>query len=96
MKYNTVTVTIPTGHDDPDSPAAKAAHVADLVRVYRDIIAPGDPLDIAVADLVADLLHYADTIADADRGYGVDGALGPWVAERAVDHYEFEAELAPS
>lgn len=89
-EHHTVTVTITTGHDDPASPAAKAAHVADLVRVYGDLLDPGESLDLVVMDLVADLLHFADTIPEDQRDYGVTGPLAPWVIERATNHYHFE------
>lgn len=94
MKHHTVTVTIAAGHDAPESPAAKAAHVADIVRVYGDILDHGEGRDMVVMDLVADLLHYADTIPEDERAWGVTGALAPWVVERALAHYE--AELAQS
>lgn len=97
-KNHTVTVNLPTGYDENpdelDAPSSKAAHVADLVRAYRDIYDDGESLDTVLIDLVADLMHYADGLPADERDWGVDGALGEYVVERATSHYLEERDDA--
>lgn len=80
-QHHTVTVTIPTGHDDPESPAAKAAHVADIVRAYGDICDRDEDHGTVVIDMIADLMHYAAGLDDEDPER---------LVARAVDHYRAE------
>lgn len=91
MKNHTVTVTITTGTDDEGSPSSKAAHVADIVRAYASVVDDGEPLDTVVIDLIADLLHFADTVPVDQLDWDpVSYAVGLYVAERAVAHYTAE------
>jgi len=67
--------------------------VAHLAATYRDATDEGADMETAIVDLVADLLHHADTLPADERVWfteGLDGgadAIGETVAEKALMHY---------
>ena len=66
--------------------------VAHLAATCRDATDEGADMETAIVDLVADLLHHADTLSADERVWfteGVEGAdaIGETVAEKALMHY---------
>lgn len=94
MQLHTRTVTIPTNAGDPDrqdSPTGKAAHVADLVRAYREVCDNGEPLETVIVDMIADLLHYGDTLPEEECDTEHDSGPRGWsFTRRALNHYADE------
>lgn len=83
------TVTIPVKYG-ADSPADKAARVADIVRAYGEAVDNGEHKFTVVSDLIADLLHYVDLLpADEVPDHRQPGAES--VIDAALDYYAYEA-----
>ena len=85
--YHPIAATIVCGHDCPGTPAAKSKHVASLAMAYRDIVDSGETLQTAIIDMIADLLHLADSLTSDERDSINSDPIGESVAESAVRHY---------
>lgn len=71
--------------------------VARLAAAYRDATDEGTDMETAIVDLVADLLHHADTLPADERVWFTEGAegadaIGETVAEKALMHYLAERD----
>jgi hypothetical protein len=95
-KETTITATIVCGLDCPSTSEAKANHVASLAMAYRDVVDTNETLQTAIMDMIADLLHFADSISDDERDTlndpGDNESLGESIAGRALEHYLAERD----
>jgi hypothetical protein len=67
--------------------------IATLVAAYRDAADNGTDTETVLSDLIADLMHYADTLPADERVEG-DGAgrIGETVADKAAFLYTDELD----
>lgn len=72
----------------------KRTYITELVERYRKDWDDGEPLDSVMYDIVADLLHYADTIPEDEREWEITGNLADWVIGQAELHYSEERDEA--
>lgn len=83
-------------------PHPKAKLVTKEYEQYRKRVDPGEAFPTVIADMIADLMHLGDAMAESDPENAeewdpnnvVDRAMGHYVAERDGDDIEISSREA--